>query len=255
MQQPKKNMERNHINNSDHNPIGVTRNEPIISHVGPTSTLSGEDNRYVLDALQKICVTLTRMIDTTHNSLEHFEDFCMSSDRRLRYVRLIANGIIRMGGEITYTLSSYLGERSHGWFTIVNDPDISKEYALLVEKDRITIRLPALQSRYSGNEDPYSQMLAATLSRYPNFPQWPIWHASYIHVFPTSYTGPVRDVDNYDYKKCNDVLAFALCTSDSAVRFDMSMTSVFSDRYKPGTYIQITPNRIEPPELPPLFWG
>ena len=127
------------------------------------------------------------------------------------------------------------------WAQLIQHPELADQVALWIEPDRITIRLPHLPHRYKGNQDAVAQMLAAKLHLCTNFPRWEHWHADFIHLFPPDYSKVPKDVDNYCYKKAIDVIAYALRTSDNAEHFDMSMTSICTDDYLPGVYVQITP--------------
>ena len=118
------------------------------------------------------------------------------------------------------------------------------------EGDRIAIRLPSLPHRYRGNQDWVAQLLSAELHMCSDLPHWHVWHADFIHLYPTNLKCIPKDVDNYSYKKVIDVIAFYLRTSDDALHFDMSMTTVYSDNYEPGVYVQITPTTIEDRPLP-----
>ena len=114
-----------------------------------------------------------------------------------------------------------------------------------IEKSRILIRMPYLPKRYGGAKDLCNQMLAAKIYHTENFPKWPKWKAKYYHVFPTATADIPKDVDNYEYKRTNDILGFALGTCDNALRFSMSMTTVFTDKLAPGTYIEVTQKSSE----------
>lgn len=127
------------------------------------------------------------------------------------------------------------------WGQLIRKQEITDQVALWIEPDRVTIRLPYLPHRYRGNQDAVAQMLAAKLHLCANFPRWEYWHADFIHLFPTACSKIPKDVDNYCYKKVIDVIAYALRTSDNAEHFDMSMTSICTDDYLPGVYVQITP--------------
>lgn len=94
-------------------------------------------------------------------------------------------------------------------------------------------------------------MLAARIHLCPNFPRWQFWHADFIHVYPIKFAGVPKDVDNYNYKRTIDVIAFAMRTTDDAIHFDMAMSTVFRDDYKAGVYIEITPRHHDQRKLPP----
>lgn len=114
-----------------------------------------------------------------------------------------------------------------------------------VEKNRIFIKMPYLPRKYNGAKDICNQLLSVKLFSLKDFPVWAEWNAKYYHVFPTSIKEIPKDVDNYEYKRTNDILAYALGSSDNAFRFSMSMTAVFTDDIAPGTYIEVTPKSSE----------
>lgn len=117
--------------------------------------------------------------------------------------------------------------------------------AIHIEEALILIKMPYLPKKYNGAVDVCNQLLAAKIFNTPDFPIWPKWAANYYHVFPTNLASISKDVDNYEYKRTNDILAYALGSSDNALRFSMSMTTVFTDKIAPGTYIEIVPKSSE----------
>lgn len=114
--------------------------------------------------------------------------------------------------------------------------------AIHISEERIIVRMPYLPAKYKSAKDLCNQLLAAKIYHTKNFPSWSYWHASYYHVFPSATADIPKDVDNYSYKRTNDILAFALGSCDNARRFTMSMATIFTDKIEPGTYIEITPN-------------
>lgn len=137
------------------------------------------------------------------------------------------------------------------WVELMLKSDFTDQVALWIEPDRVTIRLPYLPHRYRGNQDTINQMLAARIHLCPKFPHWKFWHADFIHVYPTQFSGVPKDVDNYSYKRTIDVLAFAMHTADDAAHFDMAISTVFNDDYESGVYIEITPLHPDQRKLPP----
>lgn len=214
--------------------------------------LTAEEQEIVNTSLEKIRKILSRALDATQTALDDIcLDFHSSPETRLRYVKTLVAALNAIGPEITYTLGNYTGKRTHVWKAMAEDPTLSKDYNIWVEGDRVTIQMPTLPSRYAGNDDPFNQMFAAKVSACPNFPKWSSWHATFFHVHPVKGNGQsLRDVDNFDYKKTIDIIATAMHTSDSAHRFDMSMTTVFTDDYTPGVYIEIIPKSEKNTILP-----
>lgn len=117
-------------------------------------------------------------------------------------------------------------------------------------ENKVVIRIPFLPKRNYGNKSVVNQMLAAKLFEETSFPKWERWSAVFYHVYPTKTTKIPRDVDNYDYKKTIDLIAFALGTNDNACNYDMKMTTVFTDKLDSGVYIEVTPKSLEFEALP-----
>lgn len=136
------------------------------------------------------------------------------------------------------------------WTKAAKRSDQVEDIDLWVEPAKITVRLPYLPHRYKGNQDALAKLLAAKINESIDFPHWETWHADFIHLYPTQFKGVPKDVDNYSYKRVIDVLAFGLHTDDSAQHFDMAVTTVFSDEYLPGVYIEITPKHPATRKLP-----
>ena len=111
-------------------------------------------------------------------------------------------------------------------------------------EDCVLIRMPYLPAKYKSVRNLCNQLLAAKIYHTPSLPTWSMWQANYYHIFPTSTSTIPKDVDNYDYKRTNDILSYAFGTSDNALRFSMSMTTIFTDEIDPGSYIEITPKSL-----------
>lgn len=117
--------------------------------------------------------------------------------------------------------------------------------SLRIMEDRIYIKMPHLPKRYHGSTDLCNQVLAAAVYNSISFPTWANWTANYYHIFPADLASVPKDVDNYSYKRTNDILAYALGSCDNAFRFNMSMHTFFTDEIPPGTYIEILPKNLE----------
>lgn len=126
-----------------------------------------------------------------------------------------------------------------------------EKVGLQISDDLIIFRIPYLPRRHCGNNAVVNHMLAAKIFQHTGFPKWQCWTAVFHHVYPTNTKDIPRDIDNYDYKKTIDLIAYALGASDNAFCFDMSMRTVFTDNLTRGVYIEVRPKSSENEELPP----
>lgn len=211
------------------------------------STIHANHEEYV-DTLQSIKQTTECLLNATIEELNAVtfsssSSFQKYSSNLLKCVRKLSQILILCSNTATQDGYDFC-------ISVANyDPD-ADGIQLWVEDDCVTIRLPSLPHRYKGNQDMIAQLLAAKIHLCPQFPQWRIWHAEFIHLYPKKYKSIPRDVDNYNYKKVIDVIAYGLHTSDDAEHFDMAMTTVYSDDYELGVYVQITPTTLENRPLP-----
>lgn len=203
---------------------------------------NNEANTNLLMSIQK---TAQQLLNTTKNEIEVSSSSLSSSysDTLLRSVMCLERQLF-LGIEYLDTTDSSF------WITAIKRADPIDAIGIWAEPSQVTIRLPYLPHRYTGNQDLVAQLLAAKLHMCSDLPHWRTWHAEFIHLYPVVCREIPRDVDNYSYKKVIDVIAFHLRASDDARHFDMSMTTVYSDDYEPGVYIQITPSTIEDRPLP-----
>lgn len=135
------------------------------------------------------------------------------------------------------------------WENVAADPEVIDQIPIWVEPSRITIRIPYLVHRYVGNQDPFSHILAARLRQTVGFPCWTRWHAAFIHIYPSSTTQTI-DPSNYDYRKVIDALAFTMNTNDDSRHFSYEVSSIFTDDYAPGCYIELTQKSSENQRFP-----
>ena len=112
--------------------------------------------------------------------------------------------------------------------------------AVHTSQEQVLIFLPYLPKRNRAKHAPVNEILAAEIP-FHRFPKWSRWSASFTHLYPATTRNIPKDVDNYDYKRTIDLLAYALGTSDNALNYSMSMQTVFSDILPPGVYIQLRP--------------
>ncbi|HIT33022.1 MAG TPA: hypothetical protein IAC31_00110 [Candidatus Faecousia intestinigallinarum] len=128
------------------------------------------------------------------------------------------------------------------------DPDDS--IAIQIHADRCVIRLPYLPERGKQRDCLVNDLLMSQLTITKGIPRWPACHLDIFHVFPTAVKNIPKDVDNYDYKRCIDILAFNLGFSDSAATFSLGLQTIFTDDLSPGVYLEITPKCSENAVLP-----
>ncbi len=132
----------------------------------------------------------------------------------------------------------------------LNNPAYATDRCLIdiqVHTDFVIFKLPFLPPRGKGRraEDILGDALLAKLSSVHSFPRWDGYHAEFIHVFPKDAEQSAKDVDNYEYKRVIDIIAFAMHFSDSPSVFSMEMRAVFTDELPSGVYIEITPKSSE----------
>ena len=125
-----------------------------------------------------------------------------------------------------------------------------QEVEIQIHSDLVAIKLPYLLPRGRTGDALLYDMLLAKLSTVHNFPKWNAWHAAFIHVFPESTARVPRDVDNYEYKRVIDLIAFSMNLSDCAYTFSAEMRTAFTDLLPPGTYIEITPKNPKSGNFP-----
>ena len=140
------------------------------------------------------------------------------------------------------------------WKSMLSDVDLQNAIQIQIDSDQVVIRLPFMFLQYGRSQDPLAKLLAAKISTCPDFPQWTHWHASFIHRHSLTGAWKARDVDNYSYKKIIDVIALAMNTSDNPSRFDMDLSSYFTDDYIPACFIVISPKNsdfttVAPPRI------
>lgn len=203
---------------------------------------NNETHIIFLRSIQKI---VQQLLEATEAEMELF-----SSSLSYSYTDTLLRTIMRLEREMFLCMDYLDLSNSSFWISAAEQSDQLDTIAIWVEPFQVTIRLPYLPHRYKGNQDAMAQLLAAKIHLCTSFPHWYNWHADFIHLCPAGKKSIRRDVDNYSYKKIVDVIAFGLRTSDDAAHFDMAMTSVFSDDYEPGVYIQIRPTTIEDRPLP-----
>lgn len=111
------------------------------------------------------------------------------------------------------------------------------------------VYMPTFPSRGLGNDALVNQMLASELLSMTELPSWPKWQAVFYHVYPANASNIPKDVENYDYKKTIDLLAYAVRSSDNALNFSMMMDTVFTDCVPSGVYIHVTPKSSKKPDF------
>ncbi len=116
-------------------------------------------------------------------------------------------------------------------------------------KEGLFVYLPSLPRKGQGNTALVNQMLAAELLAMTDMPSWPKWQAAFYHVYPPGNPDIPKDVDNYDYKKTIDLLAYAVRSSDSSLNFSMKMDTVFTDVVESGVYIHVMKKSSELPDF------
>lgn len=113
----------------------------------------------------------------------------------------------------------------------------------------LLVYMPSFPKKGQGNTALVNQMLAAELLAMTDMPSWPKWQAAFYHVYPSGTSDIPKDVDNYDYKKTIDLLAYAVRSSDSSLNFSMKMDTVFTDVVESGVYIHVMKKSSELPDF------
>lgn len=199
-----------------------------------------------LASIRKVLNRLTAATDTElSNPSTHTPAFSPE------YATYLTKALLRLERALFLGAANADSDVPDFWAQLIQHPELADQIALWIEPDLVVIRLPYLPHRYRGNQDAVNQMLAARIHLCLKFPHWKFWHADFIHVYPTQFSGVPKDVDNYSYKRTIDVLAFAMHTTDDAAHFDMSVSTVFNDDYESGVYVEITPRHPDQRKLPP----
>lgn len=168
------------------------------------------------------------------------------------YATTMANILVRLENML-YVFSDYAQYDSLAVWGFIQDhkgADCSK-VEVQIRENKIVLKIPYLPKRNHGTNAVVNDMLAAVIYRHRDFPHWPKWRATFFHVYPTKTSGIPRDVDNYDYKKTIDLLAFALDSADNALNFDIGgKHTVFTDDLSPGVYIEVTQKEEKSSKFP-----
>lgn len=126
--------------------------------------------------------------------------------------------------------------------TLLADDDLlERSVKVLVKNDIVLIRMPHIapvkQKPHTLPED----LLLTKLSGTTDLPRFSECHATFCHVYPKKRNQLPKDVANYDYKRTIDILGSIFGFSDCAATFSLSLESILSDSYVPGTYIMLEP--------------
>ena len=142
--------------------------------------------------------------------------------------------------------SRYPVPRSHTLQAIAQTPAIASKIPKLLcsTEEKVIIWVPRLPNKRASPHNLLTTELRDFLhdAQLPHFERW---HCLFLHIHSAGSGVGVKDVDNYEYKRTIDMLAFALRTKDSADYFSMTMRNYFSDTIPEGCYIYITKQPLE----------
>lgn len=214
----------------------------------------GPNTELLQEVLEKISAVLKQAEQLAENELEAVRQGKATDSGALpnEYATTTANLLIRLEN-LLYTYSDsarfdsfavwgYIREHRH-----TNCENVDIQFL----DNKVVFRIPYLPRRNYGNNAVVNNMLAAKIFRVTDFPAWDKWTATFFHVYPTKTKNIPRDVDNYDYKKTIDLLAFAFGSADNALNFDIGgKHTVFTDRLVPGVYIEVTPKSSKNAKFP-----
>lgn len=119
-----------------------------------------------------------------------------------------------------------------------------------ISGDMAVIKMPYLPKRGTSAHSLANDLLLARFSGMKGLPKWEACHMEVYHVFPSFVYGVAKDVDNYDYKRTIDLLAFFFGFADTARTFTLGLQTVFTDDLESGAYIEITPMDVNSYKLP-----
>lgn len=117
----------------------------------------------------------------------------------------------------------------------------AQQVRLAVHPNRVLVYLPYLPEKGDHDTAIINDMLFSKLTQECDLPNWKSIHIHFLHCYPKNTVSLPRDLDNYNYKRTIDLLCFALRCSDSPVSCSLQMTPFWSEKHRPGVYIEITP--------------
>ena len=211
-------------------------------HAKPTDIY---DVKSLQDALRAVLSEAQRIVESSHSEASIVQGLG-SSGLTEGFSQDYLARIFRSLSKIEHLMASYTDNTSDPqqlWQYIQESKDESEKSQIYldVQTDLIRIYLPYLPRRGEGYEAPVNKMLAAKIYATSKAVSWPKWTAAFVHVYPTASRRIPKDVDNFDYKKTIDLLAFLVGSSDNACNYSMCMDTIFSDSLRSGVYIRITP--------------
>ena len=236
-------------------PIEPTEND--FEETPLTAFAADMQNRQTTELLDNMMNAFNKCADLCQEQQKYLATFGIEEDQKtlpLCFSREISQSLLAVENILyAYFEHSKLDPESV-WDFILDNHDAETPSCWLQIRDRLIVaRLPymTLARRWKNGTSVAEKAFAALIyHNYDSFPHWNKWQAKFYHVFPEKTSSIPRDVDNYDYKKIIDLIAFALGASDNATHFSMSMETVFDDSNPPGVYIEITPKSSDSTTLP-----
>lgn len=222
--------------------------------VPPQNETGDFDATAVLEALESICGHLTTLRESTDLEAEFVRQNASAGlpiNLRLSYAKQFASTL----SKLEQTLCSYIANYSSPneiWEYIAANKDCrQEEVCLRIQESEVLVYLPYLPKRGKGYSSPVNHMLAAKIYSSRKDVRWTKWNAAFYHVYPMSTSRIPKDVDNYDYKRTIDLLAFLVGSSDNSLNYSMSMDTILTDKIRQGVYIRLTPKSSGFPEFDP----
>lgn len=212
--------------------------------VPPQNPDDSFDASAVLDALDRVHSHLITLAESTHQETKLVRQSASEGlpvNLRLSFTKQFATTL----SKLEQTLCSYIANCSDPnkiWEYIAASKDHrQEEICLHIQESEILVYLPYLPKRGKGYSSPVNHMLAAKIYSCRTAVRWSKWKAAFYHVHPTATSRIPKDVDNYDYKRTIDLLAFLVGSSDNSLNYSMSMDTILTDKIRQGVYIRLTP--------------
>lgn len=215
---------------------------------------TGPDQAVLAEVLEEFLSVLKQTVQLSEEELANVRNgHCPESGALPNsYATTMANTLIRLEN-LLYVYSDTARFDSFAVWSYIRDHRSTncENVDVQFSENKVVFRIPYLPRRNYGNNAVVNNMLAAKIYQLKNLPVWSKWTATFFHVYPTKTKSVPRDVDNYDYKKTIDLLAFAFSSADNALNFDIGgKHTIFTDRLVPGVYIEVTPKSSENEKFP-----
>lgn len=215
--------------------------------------LDKQETQWLIENLSHIKMVLIDLLNKTEKELYATQQGIAAVEGQVlptSYGLDLADGILEFSSLLysymesywlnTFALAKYVNSRKI--------KSLSAEAEIIgvqIDSDHVTIHMPYIPGRARRKNTLINDLLAAKLFSVPNFPKWEKYHLEFFHVYPPDTSDTPRDLDNYDYKRIIDLIAFTMKSTDCPCACSFGMQPVFTDEIPHGVYIEITPKNSE----------